>query len=213
MNDFLLEGPELETSFGLRSEQGQSGRMDHSIGARFNMNDQEHLRFVDVLTQIHLGCAYVLHQYKGMVKMSKFDKDNAEATGLRPIVYYPTDKTSGDIIEGRPPSIFLKLFSRGTGPMEEKTLFTGVDGKPIPWNLLYGVEMKYIPLIHIKRIYVGSKASIQIEVQSAIVTYIRARGSATRQTNTLQRLQQAHPELIDLVSSQLAKLTTDRKIS
>jgi hypothetical protein len=72
--------------------------------------------------------------------------------------------------------------------------------------------MKFIPLIQFKRIYVGGgKASIQMQITSAIVTEIRSRGSTTLQTSTLQRLHEARPNLTDTVSAQLAKLSLDRQ--
>ena len=212
LNDFLFEGCEMETAFGIQSKPGQSGRVEHSIMCRFDSANPEHNGFIESVGQIHGGCAFILHQMKGAVKLYNFNKDMAEATGLKNPVYRARDEVTGDVIPGRAPSMFLKLFSRGKPPMVEQTLFTEPNGKIIPWALLQGVEMKFVPLIHVKRIYVGGgKASIQMEVVSAVVTSIRARNTASRQTNTMQRLTQARPELTDTVAAQLAKLTTDRQ--
>ena len=212
LNDFLFEACEMDTAFGIQSKAGQSGRVEHSVMCRFDMNNGEHARFIDIMGQLHGGCAYILHQMKGTVKLYNFNAQMAEATGLKNPVYRARDEVTGDVIQGRAPSMFLKLFSRGKPPMVEQTLFTDLDGKPISWTLLQGVEMKFIPLIHVKRIYVGGgKASIQMEVVSAVVTSIRARNTTTRQLNTIQRLQQARPELADTVAAQLAKLTIDRQ--
>lgn len=212
LNDFLLEGPELESSTGIRSSPAPSGngRLDHAIPVRFDLNDPEQKRFIDVMNSVHKSCAYILGTMKGAVNLRFFDPNNPDGLFSNP-VYRPYDKVSNQFIEGRAPSMFLKLFSRGKPGMEEQTLFTGVDGNTIPWALMQGVEMKFIPLIHIKRIYVGSKASLQMEVQSAIVTSIRARNSAPKQLATLQRLQQEKPALVDAVATQVARLTMDRK--
>lgn len=215
LNEFLFEGCEMDTQFGIQSKPGQSGRVEHSIMCRFDANNQEHNRFIESVGQIHAGCAYILAQMKGAVKLYNFNATSpqmAEATGLKNPVYRARDEVTGEVIQGRAPSMFLKLFSRGKAPMVEQTLFTGLDGKPIPWALMQGVEMKFIPLIHVKRIYVGGgKASIQMEVVSAVVTSIRARNTTSRQMGTIQRLQHARPELADTVAAQLAKLTTDRQ--
>ena len=211
LNDFMLEGCELESSFGIQSKPGQSGRMEHTLMTKINMNDAEQARFVDSIGQIHAGCCYILGQMKGAVKMFDF---NPQAPGglFKNPIYRPRDEITGDYIPGRAPSIFFKLFSRGKAPYAEQTLFTGLDEKPIPWTLLQNVEMKFIPLIHIKRVYVGGgKASLQMEVVSAIVTSIRARGTATRQSTTIQRLRTDRPELTDTVAAQLAKITIDRQ--
>lgn len=211
LSDFMLEGCEMATSSGIQSKPNVSNRVEYSLMCKLDTNNVENNRFIETLNQVHLGCAGLLASVKGQVKMPHFDAKMAEATGLRSLVFRARDEASGDIIEGRAPSMFLKLFSRGKAPLVEQTLFTGLDGKPIPWILLQGVEMKFIPLLHIKRIYVGSKASIQMEVVSAIVTFIRSRNTATKQTDTLHRLQQSHPEMMDDVASQIAKLTVERQ--
>jgi hypothetical protein len=212
LNDFLFEGCEMDTHFGIQSKPGQSGRVEHSVMCRFDGNNTEHNRFIESVGQIHAGCAYIISQMKGAVKLYNFNAQMAEATGLKNPIYRARDEVTGEVIQGRAPSMFLKLFSRGKPPMLEQTLFTGLDGKPISWALMQGVEMKFIPLIHVKRIYVGGgKASIQMEVVSAVVTSIRARNTTSRQLGTIQRLQQARPELADSVAAQLSKLTTDRQ--
>jgi hypothetical protein len=212
LTDFLLEGCELSTSFGVQSKPNQSGRVEHSIMVSFDVNDDEQVRFIETINQVHAGAAYILQQMKGAVKLFNFNAQMAEATGLKNPIYRPRDEVTGEILQGRKPSNYFKLFQRGKPPMVEQTLFTDLNGKPIPWALLQGVEMKFIPLIHFKRIYVGGgKASIQMEVVSAIVTSIRARNTATQQLSTIHRLQHTRPELVDTVAAQLAKLTTDRQ--
>jgi len=212
LNDFLFEGCEMETPYGIQSKPGPSGRMEHSIMCRFDANNSDHNQFINAMTQLHGGCAFILQQMKGAVKLYNFNAQMAEATGLKSAIYRPRDEITGEIIQGRAPSMFLKLFSRGKPPMAEETLFTGLDEKPITWTLLRGVEMKFIPLIHFKRMYVGGgKASIQMEVVSAVVTSIRARNTTTRQVTTIHNLRQTRPELADTVAAQLAKLTIDRQ--
>jgi len=215
LSDFFLEACEMETGFGIQSKPGQSGRMEHSVMCRFDNTNDDHRRFIETIGSIHLGCAYILQALKGQVKLYNFNAANsqmAEATGLKNPVYRARDELTGDYVQGRAPSMFLKLFSRGKGPMAEQTLFTGLDGKAIPWTLLEGVEMKFIPLIHIKRMYIGGgKASIQMEVVSAVVTSVRARNTTTKQLSTIHRLQTERPELFDTVSAQLAKLSIERQ--
>lgn len=211
LKDFVIEGPEMSTAMGILTKEGQGGKIEYSIMSKFDENNQSNCDFIDTMNKIHSGVAYILHQMKGSVKLFTFNHTMAEATGLKNPVYRPRDDVTGEPIQGRPPSMFLKLFSRGKQPLVEQTLFTDVSGKPISWALMKGVEMTFIPCIHIKRIYVGSKASIQMEVLSAVVTSIRARGTSTKQTNTLRRLQDERPELADTVAAQLAKLTLDRQ--
>lgn len=212
VNDFLLEGCEMESSIGIQSKLAQNGvSMEHSLMCRFDPNNEEQMRFLEVMGQIHAGSCYIVGQFKGPLKMFDFNPQAPGQTFKSP-VYRPRDELTGEFIPGRSPSMFWKLFSRGKPPMVEQTLFTDLEGKAIPWTLLQGVEMKFIPLIHIKNIYCGGKGcSLQIEIVSAIVTSIRARNTAVRNTATLQRLREARPELADQVAGQLAKLTLDRQ--
>lgn len=220
LNDFLLEGCEMETAFGIQSKQaqqqqqkpGQAVRMEHSIMSKFDMNNPHHVRFLETINQIHQGCGYILSQMKGSVKLYNFNPQMAEATGFKNPVYRPRDEMTGEPVVGRAPSMFFKLFSRGKPPLGEQTLFTTPDGTPIPWALMNTVEMKFIPLLSVKRIYIGGgKASLQLEMVSAIVTSLRPRNTNTRQTDTINRLNTARPELSDTVSAQVAKLTLDRQ--
>jgi len=212
LNDFMLEGPEMETAFGIQTKQSPSGRMESSIMCKFDMSNPDQLAFINTFDDIHKGFAGILTLIKGAVKLYNFNAQMAEATGLKNPIYKSRDELTGEVIQGRSPSIFLKLFNRGKGAMAEQTLFTGIDGKNISWNLLQNVEMKFIPLLYIKRMYVGGgKGSIQIELVSAIVTSIHARNTTTRQLSTIHRIQSQRPELADNISAQIAKLTLDRQ--
>lgn len=213
LNEFQLEAPELTTTHGIRSQVNvQSNRTDHSIMARFDVSNPEHARFLEVMNEIHAGCAQMINAYKGAVKMPHFNPNMAMATGFKDPIYRQLDELTGKPIEGRAPSYFFKLFSRGKPPFVEQTIFTGLDNKPIPWTVLQNVEMKFIPLLHFKRIYAAAgKASLQVEMISAVVTHIKGRGTASTQTATIARLQQARPELGDTVAAQVAKLTAERQ--
>jgi hypothetical protein len=214
LNDFLIEGCEMKTDIGVQSKPsiGNPTRLDHSVMVKFDENNQEQGDFIKCMEAVYEGCGYILHQYKGNVKIPHFNTSMAVATGFKGLVYRPIDEVTSQPIQGRAPSMYFKLFSRGKAPFVEQTLFTGLDGKPISWTLLQGVEMKFIPLLHIKRVYIGGgKASIQMDMMSAIVTDIKQRGSTTRQTNTLAQLNQNRPQLLDTVSAQIARLTTDRQ--
>lgn len=213
LGDFQFEGCEMTTTQGLRTTANvQTGRSEHSIMVRYDINTPEQARFLEVIDEIHNGSAQIVQAYKMPVKMPHFNAQMAQATGFKHPVHRPLDELTGVPTEGRQPSMFLKLFQRGKAPFVEQTIFTGLDGKPIPWTLLQNVEMKFIPLLHFKRIYVGGgKVSMQIEMLSAVVTSIKSRGTTTNQQATISRLQEARPELADTVSAQLAKITSDRQ--
>jgi len=212
LNEFLIEGCEMESKFGIQSKSGPSGRPEHSVMCMFDMNTPDQANFIECLSRIHNSCAFILQQFKGVVKMPHFNSQMAEATGLKSAVYRVRDELSGEPIQGRSPSMFMKLFSRGKPPTAEQTLFTDLTETPVPWTLLTGVEIKFVPLIHIKKIFIGGgKASIQMEIVSAVVTSVVARNTKTRQTGTIDRLKGERPELVDKIAAQLAKLTADRQ--
>lgn len=212
LDDFLLEGCEMTSKGGIQSKQGQSGRMEYSIMVSYDTNNVDQSQFLDCINKVHGGAAYILGTMKGAVGMHEFQVNLPTATGFKNPIYRPRDEMTGELIQGRQPSSFWKLFQRGKPPMGEQTLFTDPDGKPIPWSLLSGVELKFIPLIHIKRIYIGGgKASLQMELISAVVTLARPRNTATRQVSTLNQLKENRPQLSDQVAAQLAKLTAERQ--
>lgn len=212
IDQFMLEGCVFESSFGIQTKPGPGGKIDNSIMCRLKTSNPGHLKFITTFNAIHRRCADILAPAKGTVKMPHFRATDPEATGLKSPIYRAIDETTGSPIEGRDPSIFFKLFSRGKEPYGEQTLFTNLKGEQIPWSLLKNVDLKFIPLIHVKRIYIGSgKASIQMEVISAIILEARARNTATQQMTTMKRLQEENPDLVDSVSAQLAKLATDRQ--
>jgi hypothetical protein len=159
-----------------------------------------------------MACAENLDKVAGSVGLMNFNIDMPAATGFKDPMYYPRDKITRKLVPGGLPSMYYKLFVRGKPPYEERTLFTHVGGKVVSWASLKMVYMKYIPLFHIKGIYAGGgKASIQMEMVSAIITDIRAKGSESQQTSTMSRLQQTRPELVDDVTEKLARLEANRR--
>lgn len=210
VDEFYFEFCEVESKLGLMTKTNAQGRPEHSILIKFDISDSEQIRLIDALNRVHVGCANFVNQYKGIIKLHHFNLQAPDALFKNPI-YYARDKMTGELLPGRAPSMYLKAFTRGQPPYGEQTLFTGLDGKPIPWVLLRSVEMKFIPLVHIKNIYCGSKASLQMEIISAVVTKIIPRGTTSKQTSTIQALQRSRPELADSLAAQLAKITSERQ--
>lgn len=215
LDDFFLEGPALTSNGGIQIKPTQKGGEEYSIMVRLDANDVAHNRFIQCVNDLHWGASHVLATMKGTVKLHNFNHSTpqmCEATGFKNPIYRARDEVTGEPIAGRSPSMFMKLFKRGKPPMEERTLFTGIDGKNIPWPLLTGVDLKFQPLLHVKRIYVGGgKASLQMEMVSAIVLGVKARNSTTRQTATIDKYAQESPEMVDALSAQVASLMSSRQ--
>lgn len=211
LGEFFLEGCELTSTRGIISKPNPQGRIEHSILCKFDDSD-ENKKFLSVFDKIFKVSANFLFKNKGTVKMPLFNEMMAEATGFKYPIYKPTDSITGEVDDSKSSSIFFKLFSRGT-VNKEQTLFTDLNKKPIPWFLLNDVTIKFIPLLHFKRTFIGGngRALIQIEMESAIITSIIACGSLTKQISTIDKLNQQNPILNDLVSSQLARLSASRQ--
>jgi len=212
LNEFLIEGCEMYSKDGIITKPNARGGNDYSILVKFDNANDDHCKFVEAMKAIHFGTAHILNACKGQVKLYNFTPNMAEATGLKSPIYIARDEMTGEIIQGKAASMFLKLFSRGKPPMVEQTLFTDPSEEKIPWHLLNTVEMKFIPLIHVKRIYIGGgKASIQMEIISAIVTNITPKNTTTKQLSTINKLNASNPNIKDIVGGQIAKLKLERQ--
>lgn len=213
VNDFLMEWPEVYSNGGIikKDEPTPDGKTKTSYSVQVTLPQAgETGVLIKRINEVHAACAYIIAQYKGPLKMFDFDHQRPGALFKNPI-YYPRDD-QGNLREGKNPSIYLKLFKRGYGATEERTLFTDLEGKPIRWELLQGVEMKFIPLVHCEKIYIGGgKASLQMKVVSAVVTYVAARNTVTRQTDTIKSIVTTNPRAAETLAEQIAKLTMERQ--
>lgn len=225
LDELLVEGPELTSNGGIAVKDEQGGRKSYTIYVQLP-EDGDTGRFVQTDELIYASCALQLNQVKGQVGLVNFQPMAPNPSNgnkmeyskmmaqmlFRPLVSYPRDKTTGEIIQGKPPRAYLKLMKRGFGVTEEKALFTDLNATPIHWDLMSGVEMKFIPVIHYEKIYVGGgKSSLQAKVVSAVVTYLVGKNSQTFQTSTIERLTQQRPDAANTLAEQIAKLTMDRQ--
>jgi len=216
VSEFLMEWPEVYSNGGIikKVEPTQGGKskekMSYSVMVNLPQTGETKV-LTDRLNEAHMACAYIIGQYKGALKMYDFDHNRPGGLFKNPI-YYPRDQVTGNLIEGKNPSIYLKLFKRGFGATEEKTLFTDLSGNPIRWELLEGVEMRFIPLVQFEKIYVGGgKASLQLKIVSAVVTWIAAKNTVTKQTDTIKHIINSNPKAAETLAEQIAKLTMDRQ--
>ena len=193
------------------NETDGTTRVEESIMVKFDPGNEDHSACLETLTEVHERCAELLGGVKGQVKRFAFDAANPVAGGFKPLVYFPQDEDTGEIIPGRLGSMFLKLFSRGKDVLAEKTLFVDLHNKPIDRKLLMGVELKFIPLMSFKKIRVAAGITVISEMKSAIVISIKERNTESTMLSTLAELKEQQPELEATLDSQLAKLTMNRQ--
>lgn len=219
INDLYLELPET-TSTGIRTKEedalGQNGpykRKSHSLMITFDLANPNPEKQAEMemaimkLDELHAQCCYLLAPYKGKAKMHDFDPNRPGGMFKNP-VYWPRDEQTGEKIKGKNPNIWVKLREW----KNSKALFTDPQGQLINWDLLRDVDITFVPLLHVEKIYIGAKASLQISLASAVVTKIVKAGSETRQLSTLERLKQKYGEgLSHSVEAQLADLRMSRQ--
>lgn len=223
LDELYMEWPELYSATGLTEKTGLSGRPEFSIMVSIPTTGETG-RLITALNGLHHTCAEFIFKVKGKLGFPMFQVAMAEGMGFKNPLHQARDKTTGELL-GRNPSMFLKCFDRGI----EKTLFhrpckkmnrqtgqveCGPDGTPLPayepmdWKLLKdGASIKFIPLVHIKKIYVGGgKCALQMELKSAIITNVIQRGTESMQMDTIETLTREDSKIVDNLDEQIAKL-------
>jgi hypothetical protein len=216
VTDCYFQFAPCRTTGVLTKVDKEKGKTEYSIMNKFSVNNEEHMKCLAQFALVHKACCHILYKNRAPANMMDFEPDRPGQTFKNPI-YYPTDKVTREIIQGRDPSMFFKLISYKGG----RTLFsypdiTDIDPKTghpnlksLKWEELDQVDMTYIPLVKIEKIYIGVKASLQCKLVSAIVLNVVKMGSQTRQLSTVERLLSNQPNLAEVISSQVASLRMD----
>lgn len=215
--ELFVELPELPMT-GVIAKQGDMAtgkngpyqKMNYSTKVTFDLCNPSNRKEVEIallkIHEIYMATSQILGQYKGKLKMPHFNPLMPEVLYKDPI-YWPMDD-KGEKMEGRDPSMYLKLRNYG----HAKTLFTDLKGGVQDWKVLNNVEMRGVPLLHIEKIHVGTKPSLQVYCSSTIITEIRAVGSQTKQISTLERLKAKYGNTgVESVEAQLAELKMARQ--
>ena len=217
VSDLYLELPKVQAT-GIRLKEddavGQNGpykKQNYSMMVVFDLADAvariENQKAIECLDALHSTCCHLLGSCKGKVKMHDFDPTRPGGMFKHP-VYFPRDEVTGEKVKGKNPNIWVKLHTQ----KHNRTLFTGLDGHPIEWELLKDVDITFVPLLHFEKVYIGSKASLQVYLASAIVMNVVKVGTQSRQLSTLEKLKQKYGDnLADSVSAQLAELRMERQ--
>lgn len=206
IDDLYLQLP-TTTSTGVREDvDAKTQRVKYSCMLRFKNIDETHQKCIEIIGQLHKKCAEFLYSIKGQIGFYDF---NPKAPGgmFKNPIYFPRNKTTGDVIPGKDPSFWLKLITYSGG----KTLFTDLNQNPVSWNLLKNVNMKFIPLVKFEKIYIGTKASLQCKLQSAIILEVHQAGTQTRQIKTIEKILKNQPNLAKTVEKQLAELQMEKQ--
>ena len=218
ISDLFFELPPVGAS-GIRMKEedktGKNGpykKQTFQVMVRLDLTDPstraEIQKGIDKIDEVHSKACQLLAGCKGKVKMHDFDAQRPGGMFKNPI-YWPRDEVTGEKIKGKSPSLWLKLRNGKTN----KTLFTDLNGHIVDWKLLTNVDVTLVPLLHFEKIYIGSKASLQVHLASAIILKIAAAGTQSRQVSTMDRLKEKYAAtgLADTLEAELAELRMARQ--
>lgn len=121
----------------------EHGIMTENTNYYMELSDNQFIR------QIYQDCLQILDNYKRSVKMYYFNPDEPEYTG------FPFDMT-------------IKICN-----YYQHTIFVDPHGQILPWDLLKNKVVTLIPLLLIKHIHIRHVATLQIILESAIVTSVK----------------------------------------
>lgn len=201
-SDFDMEWCELCSYSGI-----ENNGKGESIKVFFNTNIEEQQQLVDVLNEEYDAATILIDKNKGAVKKFNFKASDPSTLFKHPI-FYPQDQTTGAIIPGKLGTTYLKL-RKG----RDQTIFCDINNKPVDYDLLRDSEIRFIPVVTTKNIFVGGATamSLQKEIKSAIVTHIKPRNQETNQVATIQRILLKNPNAQSELEDQIAKLKMSRQ--
>jgi hypothetical protein len=152
----------METVKGLQTRVIDGKRTEHMIATTVSNKV-----FMNTVERIYGDSAKIIDRFKNEIQLRHFNLSIFEGQ-FSNFLKYPMDQLTCERIHNASPSMYLKLlFNANTC---EQTVFTDREGTIIPWHELEQTAFTFIPKIHIKNIYVGSRYSFRIEVPSATVT-------------------------------------------
>jgi len=230
VDSFVFEGPEVKSFGGIVEKAEDNKPPSYSIAIKLpkspaypqdrndpgfptSVNHPNYPKidvFVNKMEEIYRQNVAWVGECKMQIGKREFNPQAPAACGFKNPIFRPFDQVTGNIIEGKAATMFIKVIKRGSGYLETKTLFTGLDGKEIDWRLLQGVEMSFIPMINVEKVYIGATMSLQIKLVSAIVTDIVARNSISLQVETMAQLRATNPDLENKLAEQIKKLEIER---
>jgi len=203
---FYVECGEVVSSYGIVTSE-LNGRKKRSLQIALPLSSPAAQSIIDGCEKIYKACANVIYQNKTILKLPYFNKDQPEASQFKNPIYFPRDKMTLEIIEGKSPNMYMTLAERGPN----KTTFCDLNENILPWELLENVEMKMIPLIHFEKIYVGAnKPSLQMKLISAVVTSVVSKGKMIRQKGTIEALKSTNPDLVNALGAQIQALKSQQ---
>jgi hypothetical protein len=205
LSPFYVELPEVSSTMGITETEPVPGKIKNSIQISLPVNSDSEVSqmIIKGMSEIYMAAAKNIFANKGVLRLPHFNKDTPEASNFKHPIYYPRDKVTFEVVPGKSPNMYVPLFDRGY----YKSQFFDLRENPINWKLLKNVDMKFVPVVQIEKIYIGAnKPSLQYKMISAVVTSVVSKNSKILQKDTIESLKNKNPSLMTLLDSQLSVL-------
>jgi hypothetical protein len=153
-------------------------------------------------------CIDVVYPNRGVLK--KPTRDGLKEL-IRDIVAWPTDKKTAERIKGSNPSLYIPVshFVKDGRLIYQTPFINPVDDSKMDWELLTSANVTGIPCIKFKNIYAGSKASVQCELKSEVVTGLAPSEAVASQSDTTEAIRRDDSHLnkikADIAAMQAAR--------
>lgn len=214
-----VELPVLLARKGLETKPGKYNKIDAFIFTTFDLTDEETRSCVSMdsnnpgfIQKLYNSQIEALFKVKGAIPaMSRLSSKEVLEGVLGYPIHWKRAQDTGDIVPGRNPTKFFNLINFGS-PGEPgfrrtpfKVPFKDEKGnyQTIPWEKLKGVSFKFKPTVQYSKVYIGSKASIQCRIISAIIyPPIVPVGDNNIQDKTLESMEE-DKKLLDELKSQI----------
>ncbi len=209
--DFNLEFDEVRSPYGI-------GNKFEKDSISLYLDPSRYQNVIDVLEKVYRRACELLDStipiewtggkhdsLKTLVGKKHFNKNAPEGVFTHP-TKDPKDK---DPTSTKFNTFYFKLFSRGFGHKKQETVFMfGEDeDQQIDKSELMGMDIRYIPTVHFKGIFVSSGyITLQSELKSAIIADFDINTFEPKQVATFKRLKVDDPDLSMRVASKLAKI-------
>jgi hypothetical protein len=224
IDNLAIEFPELYSPSGIMRKTNQQGFETASLFTQFDITKPEIDQATKMGPNFTGGPMDSLYQWvcervwecKGQLPsiMAKLSGKHSLSSVVSYPIYFTKNSETLEIVAGSRPSKYFNLMCYGKegSATRKETLFKAPTGDAkkgfatIPWSLLTNVELKFIPVVTFKQVYMGGgKVSIQFEITSAVVTSVSPSNSTSAQVDTLARLA-SDVDLSNNVADQIAVL-------
>lgn len=220
--ELIFETPPLKCIGGVKIKPNQNGGKQASIFTSFDLSDPAQRAFAgpeptSFFSKLTLAAKQmIVSQWGKAFPGQPFQSIETMGGSFSPILHQKTDSTTGMVIEGKNPTKFFSLTYYGE-PGDSKhreapftlPLPPGDDTKilpeVIPWDILQHADFTVTAAVKFRRIYIGAKASVQLEVISGVISEIKPSSLVEIQRDTASRLG-GDASLIERLHAQMAAI-------